>query len=71
MNKKLIPMKQIIHKVNQKCQMTDNDSDHYEVTIDEQETVDNLPNYPIDNLHFDVNEKDTLEGWIWEDRDSG
>ena len=48
-----------------------NDSDHYEGTIDEQETVDNLPIYPIDNLHFDVNEKDTLEGWIWEDIDSG
>ena len=36
---------------------SDNDSDHYKVTIDEQETVDNLPNYPIDNLHFDVNER--------------
>ena len=49
---------------------SDNDSDHYKVTIDEQETVDNVPNYPIDNVHFDVNEKDTLEGWIHEDRDS-
>ena len=49
---------------------SDNDSDHYEVTIDELETIDNLPNYPIDNLHFDVNEKDTLEGWIQEDIDS-
>ena len=48
-----------------------NESDHYKVTIDEQETVDNLPIYPIDNLHFDVNEKDTLEGWIQEDIDSG
>ena len=49
---------------------SDNDSDHYKVTIDEQETVDNLPIYPIDNFHFDVNEKDTLEDWIREDIDS-
>ena len=49
---KLIPMKQIIHKLIQKCQMTLIMTDHYEVTIDEQETVDNLPNYPTDNLTF-------------------
>lgn len=53
-----------------KCQMT-NDSDHNEVSIDVQDDAHNLPNYPIDNIQFEMNEKDTLEGWIYEDIDSG
>ena len=42
----------------------------YEIGNDFDED-ENLPSYPIDNMQFDVHEKDTLEGWVHENRDSG
>ena len=49
---------------------SDSDNDYYEISQDDANR-EILPQYALDNIQYDLNEKDKGQGWIHEDHDSG